>query len=193
MSATGGAAADAVILPGYRHPGKKTGHKISECQIRKKKMADKEKSREKADDKEKSSEKADEKADKKADNKETALVTSTSTPNASASVPEKVRPDSNDDILLSSQTQRKIDTSATAHMCNDLDKYYEFIPNYEAMVTVGDNIPLEEIGKNFFFFFYIQLTPHSPTGMAGSSPRLTNTCAPTTTGASTKVRNKRLA
>ena len=81
MSATGGAAADAVILPGYRHPGKKTGHKISECQIRKKKMADKEKSREKAADKEKSSEKADEKADKKADNKETALVTSTSTPN----------------------------------------------------------------------------------------------------------------
>ena len=68
-------------------------------------------------------------------------------------MPEKVCPDSNDDILLSSQTQWKIDTSATAHMCNDLDKYYKFIPNYEAIVTVGDNIPLEEIGKIFFFFF----------------------------------------
>ena len=42
----------------------------------------------------------------------------------------------------------------------------------------------------FFFFFYIPLTLHSPTGMAGSSPRLTNTCAPTTTAASTKVQNK---
>ena len=138
MSATGGAAAGAAILPGYRHPGiqsgfaglsrqtlldmhsdpariirtfngekamvvavgkrkpnakgttekviskpsdntsyhcyhcKNRGHKISECRIRKKEMADKEKSSEKADekadkkaDKEKSSEKADEKADKK--------------------------------------------------------------------------------------------------------------------------------
>ena len=36
----------------------------------------------------------------------------------------------------------------------------------------------------FFFFFYSHLTPHSPTGMAGGSPRLTNTCAPTTTAAS---------
>ena len=68
MSANGGAAADAAILDGYRHPGNKTGHKISECQIRKKKMPDKEKSSEKAAVKEKSSEKADEKADKKADN-----------------------------------------------------------------------------------------------------------------------------
>ena len=113
---------------------KKRGHKISECRIRKKEMADKEKS----------SEKADGKADKK---KQTALVTSAGTPNASASVPEMVRPDSNDDILLSSQTQWKIDTCATAHMCNDLDKYHEFIPNCKAIVTVGDNIPLEAIGK----------------------------------------------
>ena len=36
----------------------------------------------------------------------------------------------------------------------------------------------------FFFFFYSHLTPHSPTGMAGGSPRLTNTSAPTTTAAS---------
>ena len=35
-----------------------------------------------------------------------------------------------------------------------------------------------------FFFFYSHLTPHSPTGMAGGSPRLTNTCAPTITAAS---------
>ena len=42
----------------------------------------------------------------------------------------------------------------------------------------------------FFLFFYIQLTPHSSTGMAGSSPRLTNPCALTTTAASRKVRNK---
>ena len=86
-------------------------------------------------DKEKSSEKADGKADNKKKHKETALVTSAGTPNASASVPEMVCPGSLDsDILLSSQTQWKIDTCATAHMCNDLDKYHEFIPNYEAIV-----------------------------------------------------------
>ena len=59
-----------------------------------------------------------------------------------------VRPGSLDsNILLNSQTQWKIDTCATAHMCNDLDIYHEFIPNCEANVTVGDNIPLEAIGK----------------------------------------------
>ena len=99
-------------------------------------------------DEEKSSEKADGKADNKKKHKETALVTSSSTPNASASVPEMVRPSSLDtDILLSSQTQWKIDTCATTHMCNDLDKYHEFIPNCKAIVTVGDNILLEAIGK----------------------------------------------
>ena len=29
----------------------------------------------------------------------------------------------------------------------------------------------------FFVLFYSHLTPHSPPGMAGSSQRLTNTCA----------------
>ena len=38
----------------------------------------------------------------------------------------------------------------------------------------------------FLFLFYSHLTPHSPTGMAGGSPRLTNTCTPTTTAASYK-------
>ena len=60
-------------------------------------------------DKEKSSEKAHEKPDKKGDNKkkykETALVISTSTPNASALILEMVHHDSNDDILLSRRTQ----------------------------------------------------------------------------------------
>ena len=34
-----------------------------------------------------------------------------------------------------------------------------------------------EVPFFFFFFFYSCLTPHPPTGMAGSSQRLTNTCA----------------
>ena len=44
----------------------------------------------------------------------------------------------------------------------------------------------QAFGRFFFFFFYSHLTPHSPTGMAGGSPRLTNTCAPTTTTTSYK-------
>ena len=60
-------------------------------------------------DKEKSSKKVEEKPDKKCDNKkkykETTLVTSTGTPTALVSIVEIVHPDSNDDILLSSQTQ----------------------------------------------------------------------------------------
>ena len=43
---------------------------------------------------------------------------------------------------------------------------------------------------NFFFFFYSHLILHLPNGMAGSSLRLTNTCATTTTAASTEVQNK---
>ena len=54
--------------------------------------------------------------------------------------------------------------------------------------TRGDkgfgNTGVSVVHPIFFFFFYIHLTPHSPTGMAGGSPRLTNTCAPTTTAAS---------
>ena len=99
--------------------------------------------------KEKSSKKANKKANKKAENKkkhkETAMVRSASTPNASASVPEIVRPNSIHDMPLSRQTQWKINTCATAHMCNNPNKYYEFIPNCEAIVTVGDNIPLEQL------------------------------------------------
>ena len=34
-----------------------------------------------------------------------------------------------------------------------------------------------EVPFFFFFFFYSCLTPQPPTGMAGSSQRLTNTCA----------------
>ena len=55
-------------------------------------------------------------------------------------------------------------------------------------ITGSSRVPDANIRERviffFFFVFYSHLTPHSPTGMAGGSLRLTNTCAPTTTAAS---------
>lgn len=118
-------------------------------------------------DKEKSSKKVEEKPDKKCDNKkkykETTLVTSTGTPTALVSIVEIVHPDSNDDILLSSQTQQKIHPYATAYYT-----YHKFIQNYEPIMTVGDNIPMEEIGRTQYGLFEFLVIPFGLTNAAAT-------------------------